>query len=135
MSLREYLLSVTSAAVVCAVVQRLCVSKGSGQSIMKMLLGIFMALTVFSPLTEISLKDFDPFTGQIEQQAQAAVEEGKTVAKNALAECISQRIVTYILDKASQMDVQLTVQVELTQTEIPVPCKVYLQGQDRKSVV
>lgn len=127
-ALREYLLSVTAAAVLCALAQRMQIGKGGGQKIGRILTGVFMTLTVLGPFAEISLSEFDDLSLSVSQQVQAAVRDGEETAQTALAECISDSITAYIMDKASKMDVNVRVQVELTDGPIPMPCKVYLQG-------
>lgn len=125
-TLKEYLLSVTAGAIVCALVQRLLAGKGSAEAIGKVLAGIFMALTVLGPIAQIRLPDFAELS--FAQQAQDAVRDGEETARKALAESISDRVESYILDKAAGMNVRLTVEVELSEDAIPVPVKVRLQG-------
>lgn len=127
-TIAEYLLSVTGAAIISAVVLRLLVGKGSAASVGKMLTGIFMALTVIEPLAQVRLSDALELLPDISADAQAAVAQGEVSAKNALADSISTQVEAYILDKAAQLGVTLTVEVELTEDTIPVPARVRLQG-------
>lgn len=124
----EYLLSVTGAAMVSAVVLRLLEGKGSAAALGKMLTGIFLALTVIGPITQVRLSDVAQLLPDISVDAQAAVAEGEAAAKNALAESISTQLEAYILDKAAQLGVTLTVEVELSEDAIPVPVRIRLQG-------
>ena len=125
-ALREYLLSVTAAAIVCALVRRLLAGKGSAETMGKILAGIFMALTVLSPLTQLRLPQLSelPFSAD----AQQAVQAGEESARKALAERITAGAEAYILEKAAAMQATLTVKVELSSDPIPVPLRVYLQG-------
>lgn len=125
-ALKEYLLSVTAAAVLCALVRHLLAGKGSAETMGKILAGIFMALTVLGPMTQIRLPELSelPFSGQ----AQDAVRDGEETARIALAEGISTRVEAYILQKAAAMQAELSVDVELSGDPIPVPVKVYLGG-------
>lgn len=124
----EYLLSVTGAAIISAVILRLLEGKGSAASIAKMLTGIFMAVTVIGPITQVRLSDALELLPDISADAQAAVSEGEASAKNALAESISSQLEAYILDKAAQLGVTLTVEVELSDDIIPTPARVRLKG-------
>ena len=125
-ALREYLLSVTVAAVVCALVRRLLAGKGSAEAMGKILAGIFMALTVLTPLTQLRLPPLAelPFSADARQ----AVRAGEESARKALAERISEASEAYILQKAAAMQAALTVEVELSGDPIPVPQRVSLQG-------
>lgn len=127
-AIAEYLLSVTGAAIICAVVLRLLAGKGSAAAIGKMVAGIFMALTVIGPITQVRLSDALELLPDISADAQAAVAQGEASAKNALREGISAQVEAYILDKAAQLGVALTVEVELTEDTIPVPVRVRLSG-------
>ena len=127
-AIAEYLLSVTGAAMVSAVVLRLLEGKGSAAALGKMLTGIFLALTVIGPITQVRLSDVAQLLPDISVDAQAAVAQGEAAAKNALAESISNQLEAYILDKAAQLGVTLTVEVELSEDTIPVPVRIRLQG-------
>ena len=124
----EYLLSVTGAAIISAVILRLLEGKGSAASMAKMLTGIFMAVTVIGPITQVRLSDALELLPDISADAQAAVSEGEVSAKNALAESISTQVEAYILDKAKQLGVTLSVEVELSDHTIPTPVRVRLKG-------
>lgn len=127
-AIAEYLLSVTGAAIISAVVLRMLEVKGSAASIAKMLTGIFMALTVIGPITQVRISDLLDLFPEISVDARQAVAQGESSAKNALAESISTQVEAYILDKATQLGVRLTVEVELSQDTFPVPVSVRLHG-------
>ncbi len=126
LALKEYLLSVTAAALVCALVRRLLAGKGSAEAMGKILAGIFMILTALTPLTQFRLPELLelPFSGD----SQAAVAHGEELAQKELAAGISDRVEAYILEKAAAMGAYLTVDVVLSHDPIPVPVKVCLQG-------
>ena len=125
----EYVLSVTGAAMVCAVVARLLEGKGSAAVIGRILTGIFMAVTVIGPITQIHLSDANDLLPHLSADAQAAVAEGKETAQDALVKSISKQLEAYILDKAAKLGVKLTVRVELSEDTIPIPVRVHLKGQ------
>ena len=126
--LSEYLLSVTGAAMISSVVLRLLEGRGSTAMVGKMVAGIFMALVVISPLSQVRISDVLDLMPDVTADAQEAAAAGEASAKNALAQSISTQLETYILDKAVQLGATLTVQVELTEDAIPIPCSVRLQG-------
>lgn len=127
-TIAEYLLSVTGAAIVSGVVLRLLEGKGSAASIGRILAGLFVALTVIGPITQVRLSDLADLLPDVTMDAQTAVADGEAAAKNALRERISARLGAYILDKAAQLGVTLTVEVELSEDTIPVPVRVRLHG-------
>ncbi len=127
-AVRAYLLSVTGSALVSAIILRLLHGKGSATNIGRMLAGLFVALTVISPIANVRLSDVLHILPNISDDAKNAVAEGELAAKKALAESISERLEAYILDKAAQLGVTLSVRVELSEDVIPVPLRVHLRG-------
>ncbi len=126
--IRAYLLSVTTAALICGIAMRLLSQKGTASNIGKMVCGIFLALAVISPFAKLQLGQLDDLTNQFELEASQAVADGTEQTKNTLQEIIKTRTEAYILDKASLYGAQLSVQVELTQDSIPVPVSVRISG-------
>lgn len=126
--LRQYLLSVTAAALVCAVVQKLLSKKGTAASIGKMLTGLFLAFTVISPFARLEIGSLSDITKGFESDAADAVAAGQSSTRNAIAQGIITRTQAYILDKAAELNVELTVEVTVSDDDIPVPVKVRLSG-------
>lgn len=128
LAISAYIRAITGASLISAVVLRLLAGKGSAASIGKILVGIFMALTVISPIAQVELSDLWNLIPDVTADASQATADGLAAAKKALAEGISTRVEAYILDKAAQMGVSLTVRIALSDDAIPVPQKVWLQG-------
>lgn len=124
----QYILSITGAAMICAVIVRLLDGKGSAATIARMLTGIFMTVTAIGPIAQVRIPDVHTFLPDVSLEAQMAVSQGRDTAKKALEERISQQVEAYILDKAVQLDVVLTVQITLSDDIIPVPVGAFLQG-------
>lgn len=128
-SIRNYLLGITAAALVCSILTRLLGSKGLLGTAVKLLAGIFMALTVVSPWVNIRLTSLGDFTQGISYDASAAAADGENSAMEAMAEIIKQQTQAYILDKAESLGAQLSVEVTVSGDDLPVPCAVRLEGQ------
>jgi hypothetical protein len=126
--IREYLLSVSVAAMICAVARRLLHGKGTPAAMGKLLTGIFMTVTVLSPLTGLSIDPIRDLTEDFRIDAQQAVLEGEKYGNYALRDSITQRIETYILDKAAAIGAQIQVKIVLSNDHYPVPEKVYIEG-------
>lgn len=124
----QYILSITGAAMVSAMILRLLDGKGSAATIARMLIGIFMTVMAIGPIVQVRIPDVHTFLPDVSLEAQMAVEQGRDTAKKALEERISRQVEAYILDKAAQLDVVLTVQITLSDDAIPVPVGAYLQG-------
>ena len=123
-SVRTYLLSVTAAAMISAVVSKL-VTKGTAAGVIRMLCGGFMALVVLSPLVSVRLEDLDFYWTDVQAAGETFTDEGKRAAEEAISQRIRDQLATYILDKAGTMGAVLDVEVELDGF---MPCSVVLRG-------
>ena len=127
--IREYLLGVIAAAIICSISIVLVGKKGSIGTSIKLLTGLVMVLVALSPWTKGKLQDFEFYVESMKDDAAAAVEDGTSYAESAVAEIIKQEASTYILDKATSLGVNVTVEVYLNETEPLVPIGVTLDGE------
>ena len=127
--IRGYLLSVVAAAVISGIVKRLMGDKGNQGAVAKLLTGIFLALTVVSPLAKVEVGRLADIVGAYRADGLAAAAVGEEMTRQALAESIKAQSEAYILDKAAALEVALTVEIEMTDTDIPVPYRIRLSGQ------
>ena len=125
---RTYLLSVIAAAVICSLVTAIPGKAGSISSILKLMMGIFMAVTVLSPFVSFRLPNIQSYMDAFHADASDAVEAGQHLADSEMRQLIKDRVEAYILDKATAYGVDLTVEVSLTNDGVPVPCGVKLSG-------
>lgn len=120
--MKEYLLKIICAAMVCALTEGL--SKGPGQQTRRLVCGMFLVLTVLLPLGNMRLPRLD--LQSLQENARSAVAEGEEQAESARMQCISNACEAYIWNKAAAMDLELTVRVELDGEGFPV--RVELSG-------
>lgn len=126
-AIREYLLSITAAALICGIATRL-VSKGAVGSVVKLMAGILMALVIVSPLLHFRLDQLTDLLDDIQISAGEIVNQGEKSARQDMEELILTHLESYILDKAESMGVELTVEIELESQGLPIPCAVTLRG-------
>ncbi|MBR2009876.1 MAG: hypothetical protein IJ936_07110 [Peptococcaceae bacterium] len=127
-SIRQYLLSITAAAVICSLITGIMGKKGTYAAIVRMLCGLFMAITMLSPLLHIQLTDYSAYYGSILEEADLAASGGRRMANEAEAAIIKHKTETYILDKALSMGLSIEVEVTLSDSDTQQPCKVWLRG-------
>ena len=127
--IRSYLLQVVSAGLICGILLRLVGKKGMLGETVKLLAGVYMTLTVFSPWVNVSVGSMQNFTGDISVKAEEAAQEGMNSSKYAISKIIKERTQTYILDKAASLGASISVEVTLTEDAIPHPAAVTLTGQ------
>ena len=128
-AMREYVIHVTATALICAVVFRLFQGSGSGKMIVKLLCGIVLAFSILQPVKQVHFSVIDEFTRDFGQEADRAVNEGKNTSATAWSESITEGTEAYILEKTKAMNVDLTVEVELSEDELPMPAGVTLTGK------
>ena len=126
--MRGYLISIVAAALVCGIVQKLLGDKGNVGLMGKLLSGVFLVLTLITPLRTFRIQDPLSITQIYTQDAQRITADGVDQAREAMADGIKKRTEAYILDKAAGMDVVLSVEVILDESQIPVPESVRLTG-------
>ena len=97
--IRQYLLSVTGAAIICSILMSILGKKGMYSSVIRMLCGLFMAVTMISPVMRIHLKNFEAYFGELNVEANSAVSWGIQTAEDASAEFIKDKTETYIWTK------------------------------------
>ncbi len=126
--IRQYLLSVAAAALVCSIIKTLTDGKGTLSSVVKRVCGIFLAITVFSPLVTIDFSDITLLPDTCLHEAEDAVASGTAMADAELQGIIIERTEAYILDKAAELHLQITVDVTLSPQAPYAPCGVTLSG-------
>lgn len=126
--LRAYILSVCGAAIVSAVISRFLGSKSGSAGISKLLIGIFLVLTILGPIVSLDIRDANNLTLDMDMEAEAAVQRGEEVSHQALSDNIKSRTGAYILQKAQSLGLNITVDVTVSDQDIPIPCGVHISG-------
>lgn len=123
--LAQYMLSVTGAAMLTAIVGSLA-GQGSMGALVKLLGGIFLALTMLRPLVTLELPDPARWFSEFSLEGQAFSEDGVAMADQTMADIITNRVEAYIQDKAALY--QAPVMAEVTLDENGVPISVIIMG-------
>lgn len=126
--MREYLLSVTAAAMLCGIVGALTGEKGSQGGLVKLISGLFLCFTVISPIAEVKISDFSDFASDILTEGELAAQEGEDYSAQALRQIISDETRAYIMDKARTYGAEIDVKVTLSEDETPVPESCTISG-------
>lgn len=124
-TVRDYLLSITAAALVCGCINSLAAGNGTISKILKLLCGLFLAASVIKPVVDIKITDVYRFTDQLALDANYAVSDGEQMAMDEMKRIIKEKTETYILDKAKTLGADLNVEVILDGV---VPVGVMLTG-------
>ena len=116
-AVRRYVMTLAAAAMLCALVKAIAPGHKGQEKILSLVCGIFLLAPALGPLGLLRLPELSDPT------AQARAEEE---AKQQMTAIISEEAVSYILDKAGDLGLELEVQVELDENLLP--WSVRLQG-------
>ena len=119
--IRQYLLSVVTVSILSAIAIRIIGKNGAFVSIVKLLAGIFVVITVIAPWSKLKFNDLSSYFSDLELQASDAAQLGESLAVDAKASIIRTQIEAYILDKASELELNVEVEVIITETVVPQP--------------
>lgn len=125
-SLRSYILSVVSAAILCTLVLGIAGKKSNAAPILKLLAGIFLSLTMIRPVVNVRVEDFLEFAEDLHLEAEEASAVGTAYYRDSLHTVIQGKTEAYILDKAQSLNASVDVEVILDETSIPL--EVTIQG-------
>lgn len=117
--MKQYILTVVAAAILVSILQSLA-GQGAMGSMVKLIGGIFMALTVISPLVKMELPDPVQWFSVLSAEGASAAAEGNAMANDATRSIIKTQVEAYILDKAASYDASLSVETVLDETGVPV---------------
>lgn len=115
-----YVWRIICGAVICAIIDVFTENKSGLRRISRILSGIYMAIIILSPITDISTEGiFERWNG-IHYEGQQAAATGEAQALSAKREIIKTNIEAYILKKAAESGLQLQVAVTVSDDLIPV---------------
>lgn len=126
--MKDYILRIIAAAILCAFVKGFTDRHTAINSIIKSLCGIFLTLTILSPLVSFKFSSVANYINMYSSDADAAVEVGTSLTNASLYGSIKTQTESYILDKAASLNTKLSVEVTLSNDEIPIPCGVCIEG-------
>lgn len=125
--MKQYIVSIVSAALVCGILTSFMKDCGV-KKVLKLLCGLFLTFTVIKPITGLTIPEL-PALGPIYEGAEEAAQEGESFTRDTLTNIITEESEAYILDKAKEMEVLLTVEVATSSEDgLPVPESVTLEG-------
>lgn len=126
--IREYLIGVTAAALICGIVKTFLPDKGGTGTVVKTLLAVAMLLVVVKPLTGMRTEGLFDWTEDISADAQGIVSDAEFVSKEAMRSRIKEQTQAYILAKAQSLGTQLEVSVVLSDDMLAQPVGVRITG-------
>ena len=127
-AITEYLISITAAVLVCAAAKYLMGDKTPIGKLVKVICGVFTAITVISPLTDFKIQDITDKIESYISYGDGYVLAGTEYAEKTMEEIIKQQIETYILDEADKLSADIQASVTLCLDRSYMPHSVKLSG-------
>lgn len=125
--IRKYILSLVAAALICSIVKILIDNNTTHGKIIFLICGIFLTITVITPLVDIQIPSFELFTNSFIAEAEGASSYGKGIADNEYRSIIKSTTESYILEKASSMNATIEVDILLDEIDA-VPKFISISG-------
>ena len=88
---KDYLLSVTAAALICGFVSSLAGKNSSISKLVKLLCGLFLTATVIKPLVDVRIENIYDFTDSLTDGSDLAVSQGENMASEEMKRIIKQK--------------------------------------------
>ena len=117
--LRQYVISVVTAALICGVISGL-VQDGTARPLVRLLCGVFLAITAVRPIAQMNLADLSDFSFAYAEEAESIAAMGENMAHDSMVDIIKAESEAYILDKASDLNAEITVDMIISDEKIPV---------------
>ncbi len=124
---QSYVLTVTTAAILGALVMSLAPWGKGEKRLLKMICGLFMLLVVCSPLTYLNNPMEYQFTEDFRKEAESVEAEAMRQVQKEMEKDIKRELQAYIEDKALALGAEVAVQVRLS-PEL-TPWEAHLQGK------
>lgn len=123
--IRQYVLSVTAAAILCGTAVSLS-PEGTARELIRFVAGAVLTVCLLRPLAgakwTLSLPRADSSAGE------ALAADGEKQASQAMADIIKEQLRAYILDKAAALGAEVEAEFTLEDGDIPVPEAVTIRG-------
>lgn len=126
--LRQYIGSIICVSLICGIVLSLVQEQGV-KTILKLVCGMLLVLTVVSPLAGFDLDGFLAELFPSKLDSQTFTHEGENMARETMAELIKQESEAYILDKATSLYGEVAVEIFVSGDEIPLPVSAEISGR------
>lgn len=134
--LGQYILSLTSAATICGLLQSLFRDGTTGR-LLQILTGIVLSIVALSPFIRLRIPDLSLFYDSFISEGNDIATMGEELAEAEKFRCIQHGFEAYILDKANTLKADIIAEVKLNNKCLPVEVRIYGQCTDsvRKTLV
>lgn len=112
-AVKDYLISIVAASLVAGIATGITKKSGSISSMVRLLAGLFLTVTVMQPIVNISFGNLQLYLDQTSADADHAAGIGRNTAETEVKQVIIERSCAYILEKANALGADISVEVVL----------------------
>lgn len=96
-----------------------------GKELLHILCGVLLTVVILGPITEFPLEDFLNFQQYVPESPDALLDAGRETADAAKRQYITDRLESYILDKAKAMGAEILPEVCVDEACMPVYAEIH----------
>lgn len=127
-SVKAYIFSVLIVAVLCGFLNRLVKNHVNG-ALIRMVTGVFMLLVILQPFRTQRFGGWEDILRDIQDQIHDSQWTGESGRKSELTKIIKSEVAAYILQQAQMLDADISVEVMLSDDDMPIPNGVCISGE------
>lgn len=127
-AIKAYLMSITTAAIICAVLKTVVGSQKSMQKIFYIISGVFMTVTMLKPLVDIRIDEIIFDLEGVSKEASFVAAEAYDQSVTEMKIIIGEQTKAYILEEAKSMGLKIEVMVQVSNENVPIPYSVSIRG-------
>lgn len=124
--IKQYILALVAISILCSFLVSVTSAKGPQSNAIKIITGLAIVCVMLSPLIDFQFTQITDHFAMASANANDIVAAGEAMAENAMQDIIKESFASYILDRAKTLNVNL--QVEVTLSESFTPESVQLKG-------
>ena len=126
-AIRVYILCVICTVFLCGIMQALF-AESAISGVVKFITGLIVTVSLLSPALTGKIESLDHYFESITVDGEWAVKQGETDAKETMRKYVAEEIKSYIMNKAIELGVEISVDVELSADTYPTPETVTISG-------
>lgn len=125
--IREYIFSVAVISVLCSIILRL-MQNLQIKNIGKMVCGLALSVSIIGQLSKFDNLDINNYLSYSTEDAEEAVALGEELSYEAWSDIIKLETEAYILDKAADLNAEVSVSVTVREDPAPAPVSADISG-------
>lgn len=126
-AMRNYLIAVIMTAVICSLILNLLKDLKIKQ-LGRLICGVVLTLTIVRPVTRWNRVDLTEIIPTLSSDAQELVASGEEFSHQMLSDIIKLETEAYILSKAAELNADISVNIVVERSSIPVPTSIEIVG-------